>query len=239
MEIILPWALDGVTLFEGLRKYVLPNAFGCSLKAPVGTPCQIHNVKIEASESPPCQDLRVECSLEFEHPQDILPLVWSTEDSGSFFLNPQHHVPLEKDTQLPAVASDTKKPQWQQNFHDIHFDGQRRHEQWTDDGRWSVTGFIKLLSPLNGVARRPSKPPMTSRLLRSLRANTLSVCTWPYTNTLATLSRCRRTKSPSSSQSMSPGWGWHFLRNAGTALWDAHQRGLNGLRGWASRGGRP
>ena len=153
MEISLPWALDGSTLCEALSRYVLPNAFGCSLKAAVGgTPCRIHNVKIEASQDP-CQGLRVEGSLEFEHPQQILPLIWNKEEkqvASTLVLDPKNHVPPDEDTGEPAVAKDTNKPQWEQTFRDIRFDRQKGfwRKQWTGDDRWKVVGFKKLFLSL-------------------------------------------------------------------------------------------
>jgi len=153
MEVALPWPLDGAALYTVLRSYILPYAFGCSFKGhgPDGPapPCQIHDVKIEASEDP-CHGRRVEGSLEFDHAQDILPLRFSRENSADAFLEPMEN--------LQGVAKDTKRPQWEQVFRDIRFDGKK---QSSTKGRWSVANFkilqisIAWCSPAHALNGRP------------------------------------------------------------------------------------
>ena len=140
MEVSLPWPLDGLTLYNGLRSYVLPHAFGCSFSGPPETPCRIHDVKIEASDSP-CLGLHVEASLEFEHAQAIHPLRYPNESHASGHLEPSSHLPVVAGTQLPAVAKDTKRPQWEQVFRDIRF---HETEYKSAEGRWSVPNLNRL-----------------------------------------------------------------------------------------------
>jgi len=133
MEIALPWPLDGAALYTVLRSHILPYAFACSFPGhDPAPPCQIHDVKIEASEVP-CHGRRVACSLEFDDAQDIHPLRFSRE-------KPKLGL-LESTGNLQRVAKDTKRPQWEQVFHDIRFDGQKHS---STEGRWSVDNFKKL-----------------------------------------------------------------------------------------------